>query len=49
MLDKILYMYHNSLLGGHAGFERMKNSIKKFYNWTGMIQDLGGGHVDSDS
>lgn len=39
-IDKILYMYHNSLLSGHAGFERMKNNIKKFYTWPSMINDI---------
>lgn len=40
MIDKILAMYHDSLFGGHNGFERMKRNISRFYNWPGMATDI---------
>lgn len=44
-IDKILYMYHNSLFGAHNGIERMKNNIKNFYHWPNMNDDIKK-HVD---
>lgn len=40
MIQNILNMYHNSLLAGHVGFERMRNNIKKYYFWPGMHKDI---------
>lgn len=39
-IDIILETYHKTLLGGHVGFERMKNNICKFYTWKDMTQDI---------
>lgn len=39
-INKILDSYHKSLLGGHTGLERMKNSIRRYYNWPGMTKDI---------
>lgn len=39
-INEILRSYHTSILGGHRGFERMKNSIRKFYTWTTMSSDI---------
>lgn len=39
-INEILRSYHASILGGHRGFERMKNSIRKFYTWTTMSTDI---------
>lgn len=36
----ILETYHKTLLGGHVGFERMKNNIRKFYTWKNMTRDI---------
>lgn len=33
-------MYHKSLLGGHTGIERMKNNIRRFYNWHNLTNDI---------
>lgn len=39
-INKILNTYHKSLLGGHVGFERMKNNIQRFYQWPTMNADI---------
>lgn len=39
-INEILNMYHDSLLGGHTGYERMITNIRKFYNWHGITQDV---------
>lgn len=39
-INEILNTYHKSLLGGHVGFERMKNNIQKFFHWPTMITDI---------
>lgn len=39
-IDRILEMYHTSLLGAHRGFERMKNTIKNFFTWPTMSADI---------
>lgn len=40
IIDKILYMYHDSLFGAHNGTERMKQNIKRFYHWPNMNDDI---------
>lgn len=47
-IDKILYMYHNSMFGGHNGIERMRNNIQRFYKWTNMSNDIRN-HVNNCS
>lgn len=39
-IAEILSAYHNSLLGGHTGTGRMRSSIKRFYNWPSLFQDV---------
>lgn len=39
-IHEILATFHSSLLGGHRGFERMKNSIKRYYVWPSMNNDI---------
>lgn len=39
-INEILNLYHTSILGGHRGFERMKNTIKKFFTWHCMNSDI---------
>lgn len=39
-INEILRVYHRSILGGHRGFERMKNTIRKFYSWPTMSTDI---------
>lgn len=39
-IQEVLKTYHETLLGGHAGFERMKNNIRKFYNWPSLTKDV---------
>lgn len=39
-INEILNMYHRSILGGHVGAERMKNTIRRFYKWPSMIKDI---------
>lgn len=39
-IQEILKMYHKSLLGGHAGLERMKNNIRRYYTWPTLTKDI---------
>lgn len=39
-IQYILETYHKSLLGGHVGMARMKNNIRKNYNWPSMTKDI---------
>lgn len=39
-IREVLETYHSSLLGGHRGIERMKNTIKKYYKWPAMGEDI---------
>lgn len=39
-IQNILDIYHKSLLGGHVGIDRMKNNIRRFYNWENMTRDF---------
>lgn len=39
-IEKILDLYHKSLLGGHLGADKMYKTISKFYSWNGMVEDI---------
>lgn len=39
-IDKIMELYHKSLLGGHVGFDKMYKTISKFYKWQNMSEDI---------
>lgn len=39
-INKVLKNFHDTLLGGHAGFERMNNLIRRFYVWHNMSLDI---------
>lgn len=39
-INEILRIYHRSILGGHRGFDRMKNTIKKHYAWPTLNADI---------
>lgn len=39
-INKILYEFHNTISAGHAGWNRMYQSIKRYYSWNNMISDI---------
>lgn len=39
-IDSVLDLYHKSLLGAHNGGERMYKTIKKFYTWNNIQNDI---------
>lgn len=39
-IDKIMDLYHKSILGGHFGREKMYRTISKFYKWKNMEQNI---------
>lgn len=39
-INEILATYHSSILGGHRGYERMRNTIAKFFVWPTMNADI---------
>lgn len=39
-ISATLHNYHNTLLGGHASFDRMFNTIRKHYKWNNMASDI---------
>lgn len=39
-IKNVLETYHKSLLGGHVGIARMKNNIRRFYNWPSLTTDI---------
>lgn len=39
-INTILHLYHNSLLGGHAGRDKMMKTISRFYKWNNMQNDI---------
>lgn len=43
-IEQILKLYHESLLGGHIGRDKMYKTISKFYKWDKMSDDIAN-HV----
>lgn len=39
-IEIFLDLYHNSLLGGHLGADKMHKTISKFYSWKNMLEDI---------
>lgn len=39
-INGTLKLYHLSPLGGHMSFERMYNTIRRYYNWHHMKKDI---------
>lgn len=39
-INQILKLYHQSVLGGHVGIERMRKTIGSFYKWPSMTNDI---------
>lgn len=39
-IDTILNLYHQSLLGGHLGYDKMYKTISRFYHWENMTNDI---------
>lgn len=39
-IERILDLYHKSILGGHVGRDKMSQTIKRFYKWNNMEQDI---------
>lgn len=39
-INKVMRNFHDTLLGGHASYERMLNSIRRYYKWHNMNQDI---------
>lgn len=39
-INEILRVYHKSILGGHRGFNRMKNTIQRHYSWATLSADI---------
>lgn len=39
-INKILIDFHNTLSGGHTGWNKMYNAIRKYYSWTNMVSDI---------
>lgn len=39
-IEKIMDLYHRSLLGGHMGGEKMYKTISRFYKWNNMVEDI---------
>lgn len=39
-INKILIEFHDTLSAGHIGWNKMYNSIKKYYNWPNMVTDI---------
>lgn len=38
--EKILDLYHKTLLGGHFGRKKMYETITRFYRWDGITSDI---------
>lgn len=39
-IDGVLKEFHNTVHGGHPGWVRMYENIKKYFNWSNMISDI---------
>lgn len=39
-INTILKTYHDSPLAGHVSFEKTKNSIRRYYSWPTMNEDI---------
>lgn len=39
-INKILHNFHNTKLGGHASYEKMLMSIRRFYKWHNITSDV---------
>lgn len=39
-IETIMDLYHQTLLGGHLGIEKMYKTISKFFKWNGMTNDI---------
>lgn len=39
-INEILKAHHSTLLGGHRGYERMKNTVRQWYTWPSMSSDI---------
>lgn len=39
-IQQTLTEFHDTLLGGHASYERMFNNIRRFYYWPSMKKDI---------
>lgn len=39
-ITHILKSYHDSKLGGRNGYERMKNTIQRYFQWPNMSRDI---------
>lgn len=39
-INNVLETYHDTKLGGHTGFERLKNTIRKYFSWHNMSKDI---------
>lgn len=39
-INSILFNFHNTKLGGHASYEKMIKSIRRFYKWHNMNSDV---------
>lgn len=39
-INGFLETYHNTKLGGHTGFERMKNMVQRYFYWPTMSTDI---------
>lgn len=39
-IDKIMDLYHYTVLGGHLGADKMYRTISRFYKWNNMIEEI---------
>lgn len=39
-INKIIDLYHKSILGGHTGSQKLYQTISKFYKWDNMVNDI---------
>lgn len=39
-INKVLIEFHNTISAGHIGWNKMYNTIKKYYFWTNMVSDI---------